>query len=290
MSPKKRILQTTLKIIFAFVVASSSAATVAIAASSPWIAGHKAKARLVSGGAADTKSGSILAFVEIALEPGWKTYWRTPGDAGGLPPSFDWSNSTNVANATVEFPAPRRFTDKSGSTIGYHDEVVLPVTVTPKDPGAPVSLVLGLHYGICKEICVPVEAELALELPRDESEALPAEIEDALKLIPRPQDRLAAGDPVLMAATANLDGAEPKISIEARFPDGAAAGADAFVEAPDGAFIPLPQQVGKTDSSGRALFEVPLGADVDLPGLKGKTLTVTLVSDTGASYATFVAE
>ena len=289
MSPKKRILQTTLKIIFAFVVASSSTATVAIAASSPWIAGHKAKVRLVSGGAAGAEAGSSLAFVEIALEPGWKTYWRTPGDAGGLPPSFDWSNSTNVANATVEFPAPRRFTDKSGSTIGYHDVVVLPVTVTPKDPGAPVSLVLGLHYGICKEICVPVEAELALKLPHDESEALPAEIEEALKLIPRPQDKLAAGDPVLMAATAKLDGAEPRISIEARFPDGAA-GADAFIEAPDGAFIPLPQQVGKPDSSGRALFEVPLGEDVDLPGLKGKTLTVTLVSDTGASYATFVAE
>jgi DsbC/DsbD-like thiol-disulfide interchange protein len=285
MRPKKRILNITSNVIFALVVASSSA----MAASSPWIEGHKAKARLVSGGAAGAAVGSSLAFVEISLEPGWKTYWRTPGDAGGLPPSFDWSNSTNVANATVEFPAPRRFTDKSGSTIGYHDEVVLPVTITPKDPGAPVSLVLGLHYGICKDICVPVEAELALDLPRDESEAIPPEIEEALKQIPRPQDKLAAGDPVLVAATAKLDGADPKISIEARFPDGAAA-ADAFVEAPDGALIPLPQQVGDADSSGRALFEVSLGADVDLPGLKGKTLTVTLVSDTGASYATFIAE
>lgn len=259
-----------------------------MAASSPWIEGHKAKARLVSGGAG-AELGTSLAFVEIALEPGWKTYWRTPGDAGGLPPSFDWMNSTNVANVTVEFPAPQRFTDKSGNTIGYHDAVVLPVTITPKDPAAPISLVLGLHYGICKEICVPVEAELALDLPRDESEALPAEIEEAVKRIPRPQDKLAASDPVLLAATAKLDGAEPKISIEARFPDGAA-GADAFVEAPDGAFVPLPQQVGKTDSSGRALFEVPLGTDVDIPGLRGKTLTVTLVSDAGASYATFAAE
>ncbi len=32
--------------------------------------------------------GTRMAAVQLDLEPGWKTYWRAPGDAG-IPPSFD---------------------------------------------------------------------------------------------------------------------------------------------------------------------------------------------------------
>jgi DsbC/DsbD-like thiol-disulfide interchange protein len=258
-----------------------------MAASSPWVEGHKAKARLLAGRAPSGDPAQLLAFVEIALEPGWKTYWRTPGDAGGLPPTFDWSKSSNLAAAAVEFPAPRRFTDKSGNTIGYEDGVVVPVVITPQSPGAPVSLVVGLHYGICKDICIPIEAELALDLPANASEALPAEALAALERVPRAQDKLEAGDPVLVRAGSALDGAAPKITLEARFPGGTA-GADAFIEAPDGLFLPLPERVG--DADGAVVFEVPLGADVDLAALKGKTVTVTLVGETGASFATFVVQ
>lgn len=288
MSPKKHSLHATLTLIFALVVACSSSATDAIAASSPWVVGHKAKARLLAGGP-QGEGGTRLAFVEITLEPGWKTYWRTPGDAGGLAPSFDWSKSTNVSHATVEYPAPKRFTDKSGSTIGYHDQVVFPVEISPLAANEPVSVVLGLHYGICKDICVPVDAELALDIPADESEALPAEAEAAINAVPRPQEKLAPGDPVFVRAATRLDGADPKITIEAKFAEGGA-GADAFLEGPDGAFIPLPTLVGNVDPSGKAVFEASLASDVDLEALKGQPVTVTLVSDSGASYATFVAK
>lgn len=288
MSRESRVLQLTLTVIFALVVAASSGAGQALAASSPWVQASKAKARLVTGGASEG-AGSVQAFVEIELEPGWKTYWRTPGDAGGLPPSFDWSKSTNLASADVTFPAPQRFTDKSGSTIGYKNELVLPVMLKPERADAPISLVVGLSYGICKDICIPVEAELALEVPTDETNATPAEARQALDRVPRAQDKLAPGDPVLVKATSVLDGAAPKITIEARFPKGATA-ADAFLEAPDGLFLPLPELIGAVDAAGVATFEAPLGKDVDLTALKGKPVTVTLVSETGASFATFVAQ
>ncbi|MCC7252208.1 protein-disulfide reductase DsbD domain-containing protein [Hyphomicrobium sp.] len=260
-----------------------------MAASSPWVEGHKAKVRLLAGRLASDDSGVVRAFVEIVLEPGWKTYWRTPGDAGGLPPSFDWSKSSNLAAAEVAFPAPQRFTDKAGSTIGYEGGVVLPVALTLQRPDAPASLVVGLHYGICKDICIPAEAELALDVAADDSEVLPADAVQALDQVPRPQDKLAPGDPVLTAARATLDGAASKITIEARFPEGDA-GADVFLEAPDGLFLPLPERVDGAEGGGGAVFEAPLGADVDLAALKGKTVTVTLVSATGASFATFVVE
>lgn len=290
MNRKSRILHLTFQFIFALVVAASSGVAQSLAANSPWVQGAKAKARLLTGGApSGTTDGQRLAFIEIALEPGWKTYWRTPGDAGGLPPSLDWSKSSNLASASVAFPAPQRFTDKSGDTIGYKHDLVLPITLTPERGDSPISLVVGLHYGVCKDICIPIEAELVLEVPSGESEALPAEAAAALARVPRPQDKLTNGDPVLVGAKAALGGSVPKITVEARFPGGGV-GADVFLEAPDSLFLPLPERIGEAGADGRLTFEAPLGADVDIAALKGKTVTVTLVSETGASFATFVAE
>ena len=271
-------------LIFAFVGGTSSAGLAADA--SDWIPGHKSEARLVAGGT--QVDGTRLVLLEIKLEPGWKTYWRTPGDAGGLPPSFDWSKSDNLASADVAFPAPHRFTDRSGSTIGYKGEVALPITLKPVAADKPVPLVVGLHYGICKDICVPVEAELTLTVEPNGAVALADEVNAALSHIPKPQEKVGPDDPVLVSAKAVTEG-DANVSIEARFPKGAV-GADAFLEAPDGLFLPLPDLIGDIDASGKAVFEAKLGADVDLKSLKGKPITVTLVSETGASQATFVAE
>lgn len=287
-SPESRLLHVTFHVIFAFVVAASSGSAQAMAESSPWVQGSKTKARLLAGRVPSGAQGQTFAFVEIALEPGWKTYWRTPGDAGGLPPSFDWSKSSNLAAAQVAFPAPRRFTDKSGNTIGYEGGVVLPVTLTPESAEAPISLVVGLQYGICKDVCIPVEVELALDVPADGGDEAPAAALEALDSIPRAQDKRTAGDPELVRAGAVLDGAAPKITIAARFPGGAG-GADAFLEAPDGLFLPLPARIGDADGDA-VVFEAPLDRDVDLAALRGKPVTVTLVGETGASFATFVAE
>jgi DsbC/DsbD-like thiol-disulfide interchange protein len=287
--PPSLVFRSILKTIFVLVAMCSSAAPQAFALTSSWAEAPKTKARLISGGAEPANGGSRVIFVDIELEPGWKTYWRTPGDAGGLPPSFDWSKSANLASANVMFPAPERMTDKSGNTIGYHDGVVLPVALVPENPDKPISVVVGLHYGICKDVCIPVEVELDLEVAPDEADALPQEALQALDRVPRAQDKLRPEDPVLNVATATLEGAVPKIRIEARFPVGADT-ANAFLEAPDGLFLPLPERVGEGGADGLVVFEAGLSADVDLAALKGKPVTVTLVSATGASFATFVAE
>jgi DsbC/DsbD-like thiol-disulfide interchange protein len=268
--------------------ACSSGTTDGVAATSAWEEAHKTKARLVTGRTAETDGGRLLAFVEIALKPGWKTYWRTPGDAGGLPPAFDWSKSTNLSAATVMFPAPKRFTDKSGNTIGYEGGLVLPVSFAPKDAAKPVSLVVGLQYGICKDVCVPIELELTLDVPANEDAAAPAEALEALDAVPRAQDKARPGDPVVASVESILDGKAPKITIAGLFPGGES-GAAAFIEAPDNLFLPLPARTGE-GPGGSILFEAPLGPDVDVAALRGKTVTVTLVSDTGATFATFVAD
>ncbi len=110
-----------------------------------------------------------LAAVVIHLQPGWKTYWRLPGD-GGVPPRFDFSGSENVKveDVRVLLPAPSRFTDPlAGDVIGYKDLAVFPLLVSPADPARPVRLNLRLDYGVCGEICTSATATATLALPPD---------------------------------------------------------------------------------------------------------------------------
>ena len=110
----------------------------------------------------DGKSADITAGVQIKLKPGWKTYWRTPGDSG-IPPSFDWSRSRNLEKAEIKWPVPQRFTEHGETIYGYRDEVVFPVSVWPKNSDEPVKLSLSLFYAVCREICVPVQADVQVE-------------------------------------------------------------------------------------------------------------------------------
>ena len=259
---------------------ASTLAKAATGLVSDWVEGHSSRARLIAG--------SGMAGVEVQMPEGWKTYWRTPGDAGGVPPSFDWSKSENLAAATVLYPAPKRFSDGAGDTVGYKGTVVFPVRLIAKDPAKPIDLRLSLEYGVCKEICIPAEAALSLAVAPDKGSEVPDELATALKLVPAPEGERRTGDPVLRRVVSELRGAKPNIVLETEFPSGSEH-ADLFIEAPQGLFVPLPKKTAD-DGSGRVTFQVDLSEDVDLQALKGQKLTATLVSDNGQSEATFSAD
>lgn len=101
-----------------------------------------------------TDSGSHMAALDLSLAPGWKTYWRSPGDAG-IPPLFDWSGSQNLAEVRFHWPSPSVFHTNGMQTIGYHDRLVLPVEVVARDPSRPVTLSARVDLGVCREICMP---------------------------------------------------------------------------------------------------------------------------------------
>jgi DsbC/DsbD-like thiol-disulfide interchange protein len=243
---------------------------------SPWAEGHNSRARLIAGDG--------VAGVELQMPEGWKTYWRNPGDAGGVPPSFDWSKSENLASAQVLYPAPKRFSDRSGDTVGYKGTVVFPVRIKAKDPEKPIDLRLTLDYGVCKEICIPGEAALSLAIVPEQGAGVPSEITEALARVPAPEGTRGPNDPVLRDARAELDGSKPRLVLEADFPGGAEH-ADVFIEAPPGLYVPLPKKVAD-DGTGRATFEVSLDAAA-AKDLKDQPLTATLVSDKGQSESTF---
>lgn len=110
-----------------------------------------------------TAKGSHMSAVHLDLAPGWKTYWRAPGDAG-IPPSFDWSGSQNIRSVQFHWPAPSVFHNNGMQSIGYHDSLTLPVEIIPEDPSAPVSLRVEMQLGICDEICVPASLSLTADL------------------------------------------------------------------------------------------------------------------------------
>ncbi len=109
--------------------------------------------------------GRHIAALHLRLAPHWKTYWRSPGDAG-VPPEFDWSGSRNLGSLRIHWPRPEIFDFQGMETIGYRDEVVLPVEITPLDPNRPVDLAAGIDLGLCNEICVPARVAVAAELPQ----------------------------------------------------------------------------------------------------------------------------
>ena len=127
---------------------------------SAWDGDKRAAVRLVAG----AQRGPLhRAGIEIRLAPGWKTYWRYPGDSG-IPPRFDFSNSTNVKSVTVRYPAPHRLVDESGTSIGYKDGVVFPLDIVPQNAGQPVTLVVKADYAVCEKICIPAEGKAELSV------------------------------------------------------------------------------------------------------------------------------
>ncbi len=127
------------------------------------------------------QSGHHMAGLALALAPGWKTYWRRPGEAG-IPPVFDWSGSQNVASVRVHWPSPVVFHSNGMQTVGYKGGVVLPLEVLPKVAGQSMHLKARVGLGICNEICMPAEVTLSAELAAPGKEN--AEIHAALQATP----------------------------------------------------------------------------------------------------------
>jgi len=133
-------------------------------AASAWIDGPKADIRLVSAATAVGDMDSIPLGVEVRLDKGWKTYWRSPGDAG-IPPQVAWDGSANMSGTEFFWPAPVRFQYFDLETFGYKDRVVFPVEARVASIGEAVSLRAQVDLLVCDDVCIPHSYEAALDLP-----------------------------------------------------------------------------------------------------------------------------
>lgn len=154
------------------------------------------------------ENGGHMAAVELQLAPGWKTYWRSPGDAG-IPPTFDWSGSENVKEVRFHWPAPQVFEANGMQTIGYHERLVLPVEITPEDPSRPVRLAVEMSLGVCDEICMPAVVDLSADL------AVPGASDDTIRAALKSGAR-SAGDAGVSAVSCRVDPIDDGLRLTAR--------------------------------------------------------------------------
>lgn len=152
------------KYVLSSLVALGLALTVPLSARADATSGAIAEADILPGWRAP--DGTHIAALRIRLQDGWKTYWRAPGDAG-IPPRLDWGYSGNLAGARITWPTPVVFDQNGMRSIGYKNEVILPLAITPKREGRAVKLRGALDIGVCKDICVPQHLKVRATLPAD---------------------------------------------------------------------------------------------------------------------------
>ncbi len=237
----------------------------------------KAQVRFVTAG--DLAADGYHAAIVIELAPDTLTYWRNPGEAG-VPPSFDWSASQNVAKADVSLPAPTRIKEAGGDVFGYMKRVAYAVRIEPADRSKPVQAALKMDYAACEKICIPMHAEAqALLAPDGKAGPDAAEVAAAAALTPRKAalDQVATIAPIVGAP-------KPSWRVEPKIKDAG----DLFPEAPDGYFLetardgagfrltlaerpagrppePVPARLTLTAPSGAVEFDVRLDAGAGRP-------------------------
>lgn len=108
-------------------------------------------------------NGSHIAAIQFDLAPGWKTYWRQPGDAG-IPPVFNWSGSKNLESAALIWPLPSVSWDQGLRSVGYEGRFVLPVVFQTRRSGQ-IDMQANIQIGVCADVCIPVQLNLAANLP-----------------------------------------------------------------------------------------------------------------------------
>ena len=252
----------------AIILVSSPAIEARAEDASPWQRDGHSAVRLLAG----SRSGSVLlGGIAFQLQPGWKTYWRTPGDSG-VPPRFDFSKSDNVEAVTVLWPAPTKFDDGAGGhSLGYHDTIVLPLRIVAKNLDKPVTLRADVNYAVCEKICIPVQAEAELpftSVASTEDSALFA----ALDTVPKPAN---VGDPNPLTIRDVKREGKSTVLVDVVSPD--ARGLNLFVEGPTPDWgLPVPKLL---ESSPPGVRRFAFELDGVPPGVsaEGAALKLTLV-------------
>jgi len=179
MNRKSKIIKFLISIIlFTFYFNTS------FALSSEWAVGETSKLRLISP-YSQNSSKNITIGLEYQMQPGWKTYWKSPGD-GGFAQNISWENSSNISDVKILWPTPIKFEILGLTSLGYQDNVTFPLEIEIENEFQDINLDLHVNYLICKEICIPGDARIFLDIPAGEKKINDNyfDVEQALSKLP----------------------------------------------------------------------------------------------------------
>ncbi len=229
-------------------------------ASLPFISSAQAtlpwKAEFVVGG---FDGITYAAGFRVIMDKGWKTYWRNPGQAG-IPPHIEITGA-NLESMTIDFPLPLRIIEDGSEALGYHDEVVFPISLKPIDATKPISAHLSSFFGICAVVCTPAKFEADGKFANDNPQS--AIISKWQMRVPQPSRFISAAHVTEHYLVLDL-----KQSLK-----------DIFVEGPDRYFFQAPDFAKETgrawikveglkDSKDLLGIELRITADANGPGLE----------------------
>ena len=248
------------------------AASLAILSAMPYAGAQTAPSKpdisteIVVGDAVANDAFSRWIGVQVRLGPGWKTYWKAPGDTG-QPPEFDWSSSFNVAGAEVYWPVPHRASILGVESLGYTSEVLFPVKVQIEDPDYDAKAELKLVLYACSTICVREERILKADLSRPSSANAQTLIDEWRDRIPKERSASLA-----IKSIALLRSTPPKLQVEASSTS-ALESPDLFIAGAAGLYAGRPEV---TFAHNRAILTSILEGDIPAQ-LDPAKVTVTLV-------------
>lgn len=141
---------------------------------------NSAKTRLIASFYEDSEKKKLIIGIHFKIKSGWKIYGE--GSEGiGMPPNIDFSGSKNYAGHKIHWPKTEIHEEKIGEEVfrysAYHDEVIIPVSIDLEEIDAPTRINLTLNYGLCKEVCIPVDGRFALEITDDIDDSTLIEIQ-----------------------------------------------------------------------------------------------------------------
>lgn len=214
--------------------------------------------------------GIVRGAIEVELTPGWKTYWLDPGDAG-IPPSVDFGPTPGAPLATLMFPAPHRFGDGFGQSVGYSEPMSIAFTLSGLEPRSEAPVAISLLLGICETICIPMSAELSTTASAAADPATRATVEAAFAALPRSAEG--------RIGRVRYDGPSSAIEVEAMT---VSADVDLFVAGPEGWYFGPPTATGGQGDN--PLYSVPV---LDRPrGSTGAPRTIDVIlTDGGQAFA-----
>ena len=228
-----------------------------------------ARAELLSAVDATGDLDEIQLGLQVSLQPGWKIYWRSPGDAG-LPTRLILSEgSPSEQTLTMDYPIPDRFSLFGLDTYGYGDKVVFPVLLRGHQQGQPLYLLAQLDALVCSDICVPFAGPLSLTVPAgDIRPSVESQtIARASALVPR----VATGRDLLVSS-AWFNAASPSLVVQLDRQGGALD--DLFVETEvNGLSFARPEPLGDS------VYQITISGAVDGFDLTGQTVRLTLRKD-----------
>ena len=118
--------------------------------------------------AADTArpGDTVLAGIELQMDPGWHTYWQNPGESG-IPTQIKWNLPPGVTAGDIQWPLPHKLPPAEVTTYGYVDDVMLVVPLklaADLKPGQPLTLEADLTWLECQDQCIPGKTNVTTTL------------------------------------------------------------------------------------------------------------------------------